>query len=331
MALRLLMIWLMRISGLLPLTQISLALVLLVAFGRAQVTEPEQAPSRPPASSVSIQFTNGRETSFPVQISDELLFEVRINNNPRPVFFSIDSGSGSTYLDTQSAKQLGLSPSGTGSVHGAGSGPVPVQHLQNVRFRLPGLTTIHPEINTTDLGNTQIGGHKLDGFFGFDFIRQFVVTIDYDAERVTLSGPAQFLYSGKGQLLPIEFHGKWPFIPGVVKVPGVPPAQSLFLVDSGSGDAVNHPLIKKSRGRLTPTRTGVGLGTAEPGVIGRIEYVQFGNLILRDAPAVCCGGVEEFKTFGQIGTDALKRFKVIFDYARSRIILEPGRMYSVPF
>jgi hypothetical protein len=37
--------------------------------------------------------------------------------------------------------------SGEGNVQGAGEGTVKVQHLENVRFELPGLTAMHPEIN----------------------------------------------------------------------------------------------------------------------------------------------------------------------------------------
>ena len=284
-----------------------------------------------PESSVKVTFTSGNETHFPFQALDEPLIEVKLNDNPRPLFFSIDSGSSATYLSRATARQLHLSPSGSDTVHGAGSGTVTVRHLHDVRFHLPGVTTLHTEINTADLGGIEVGGHRLDGFFGFDFIRRFVITIDYDAKRVTLTDPERFVYNGRGEVLPIDFHGKWPFVPGTIKVPGVAPEKSLFLVDTGSGDAVNHPLIKQSKGRLVATRTGVGLGKPGEGVMGNIEYVHFGNLELRDAPSVCCGGNRELNVHGHIGNDALRRFKVILDYSRDRIILEPGKMYDQPF
>jgi hypothetical protein len=284
-----------------------------------------------PSSSVTVSYAAGHEEQFPFEPRDEPLFKVKVNSNPRQLFFSIDSGSAATYLDTRTAEQLDLKPSGSGTVHGAGTGRVTVQHIDNVRFELPSVITTHPEINTIDLGGTEVGDHKLDGFFGFDFIRQFVVTIDYDAKLITLDDPATFTYRGDGSILPVEFRGKWPYIPGIIKVPGVPAEQTLFLVDSGSGDAVNHPLIKRSTGKLVKTRAGVGVGTSEEGVRGKIEFVRFGRLLLRDAPSVCCGGEGDLRRYGQIGNDALRRFRVILDYAHDRIILEPGKNYSKPF
>lgn len=284
-----------------------------------------------PASGVKVQYASGTEAQFAFQPLDQPLFQVTINDDPHHLFFTIDSGSAATYLDTTTAKQLGLEPSGNDTVHGAGSGKVPVQHLRDVRFHLPGVSTLHPEINTIDLGDFKLGGHKLDGFFGFDFIRQFVITLDYDAKQLTLIDPESFVYNGSGEILAIDFHDKWPFIAGTIKVPGIAPQSSLFLVDTGSGDAVNHPLIKQSKGKLVSTRTGIGLGQAGKGARGNIEYVHFGKLELRGAPSVCCGGEGDLTRYGQIGNDALRRFKVILDYSRDRVILEPGKMYNTPF
>ena len=304
--------------------------VLVLIFLMLAVSSPAQE-QQVPDSGVKVTYTAGTEAGFPFDPLDEPLFELKLNDDPRSLFFSIDSGSSATYIDTATAKYRGLSPTGNDTVHGAGTGRVLVQHLYNVRFRLPGVTTLHPEINTADLGEIEVGGHKLDGFLGFDFIRQFVITIDYDAKRITLADPKRFEYKRKGEVLPIDFHGKWPFIPGTIKVAGVAPEKSLFLVDTGSGDAVNHPLIKRSKGHLIPTRTGVGLGQSGEGVMGSIESVRFGNLELHDAPSVCCGGEGDLKIYGHVGNAALRRFKLILDYSHDRIILEPGKTYRQPF
>lgn len=304
-----------------------LVLASIILLANSFATHTAQVPD----SSVKVTYASGGEARFSFQPLDEPIFEVKLNDNPRSLFFSIDTGSSATYLDEGTARQLDLSPSGSDTVHGAGSGKVPVRHLHDLRFHLPGVSTFHAEINTADLGDIPVGGHRLDGFFGFDFIRQFVITIDYDAKHITLTDPERFVYRGTGEVLPIDFHGKWPFIPGTIKVPGVAAEKSLFLVDTGSGDAVNHPLIKQSKGHLVATRTGVGLGKPGEGVIGNIEYVQFGNLELRRAPSVCCGGNGELNIYGHIGNEALRRFKVILDYPHDRIILEPGKMYEQPF
>jgi hypothetical protein len=222
-------------------------------------------------------------------------------------------------------------PSGEGNVQGAGERTVKVQHLKNVRFELPGLITVHPEINTADLSGlaNQGWGHPISGFFGYDFIRQFVMTIDYDNALLTLSDPETFEYYGSGQILPIDFMTNRPYIPGTIKVPGVPATKALFMIDCTSSDGVNHQVIKKSTGPLKQTQTGVGLGRPTQQVLGRVEYFELGKFIIRGAPSVPLG--DEGETTGQIGSAILKRFKVIFNYSKSQLILEPGKLYGQPF
>lgn len=74
-----------------------------------------------------------------------------------------------------------------------------------------------------------------------------------------------------------------PLVQGKITVPGNPPADAQFLLDTGSGDAVDHPLIKKFSGKLLQTVTWVGLGQELSGVAGPIESLQLGLFELRGA------------------------------------------------
>ena len=291
------------------------------------------ASNEAPRSLVTVQYASGSEISLPVLITENgILFQAKINDSPDPMYFTIDSGAAATYFDTETAKRLGMIPAGEGNVQGAGEGTVKVQHLKNVRFELPGLTTVHPEINTADLsGPVQEGwgGHLLSGFFGYDFIRQFVMTIDYDKGLLTLSDPATFKYHGSGGIIPIEFMTGLPYVSGIIKVPGVPATKALFLVDCTSSDGANHQLIRKSKGPLRHTKGGIGLGQPTETVVGRLDYFKLGKFVIRGAPSLPFR--DEGETTGQIGSAILKRFKVTFNYSKSQLILEPGKLYGQPF
>ena len=285
-----------------------------------------------PRSFVTVQYASGLEISLPVLITENgILFQAKVNDSPDPLYFTIDSGAAATYLDAGVAERLGVIPSGEGNVQGAGEGTVRVQHLRNVRFELPGLTTVHPEINTADLSGLEKEGwgQPISGFFGYDFIRQFVVTIDYDNGLLTLADPATFKYHGSGEITPIEFITRLPYVSGIIKIPGVPATKALFLVDCTSSDGANHQLIRKSTGSLRHTRGGVGLGKPTETVVGRLDYFKLGKFIVRGAPSLPFR--DEGETTGQIGSAILKRFKVTFNYSKSQLILEPGKMYGKPF
>lgn len=312
---------------------ILLSIIPVLALLAVSPRQPRPVPAIPD-SSVTVHYSGQAKVTFPVLVVDNgVLFEVKVNDAAQPLFFTIDSGAGATYLNTETARRLGMIASGEGTVHGAGSGAVPVKHLENVHFELPGVSTLHPQINTADLSDVpKQWGHQIDGFFGFDFIRKFVVTIDYDAGMVTLADPEEFTYEGVGDILPIKFEPKLPYVPGLIKYPGIPPTRSLFLIDSGSGDGVNHPLVKKSKGKLTSTESGVGLGQSTQGVLGHIEYLKLGKFEIRGAPSTAWDNFgHPDPSRGHIGNAALRRFKVILDYSRSRMIIEPGALYGRPF
>ena len=128
---------------------VSTVLLFLLAIGvKAQTFAASgEQPDRPAASNqaprsfVTVRYRSGTEVALQVLITENgILFQTKVNDWPDPLYFTIDSGAAATYFDTETAKRLGMVPSGEGNVQGAGEGAVKVQRLQNVRFELPGLT-----------------------------------------------------------------------------------------------------------------------------------------------------------------------------------------------
>jgi Aspartyl protease len=258
-------------------------------------------------------------TAFPFELSrNGLFFRVRVEDS-EPIWFTIDSGSGATYLDRTFAKRLGLHSHETKKVHGAGEGTVEVDVIENVAFELPGLSTWGHEIHTIDFqGLQEQWGRRLDGFFGFDFLERFVVIIDYKGRHLTILEPAQFQYEGPGTAFDLEFQGRLPFVRGTITVSGGLSEDSSFLVDSGSQDAVDHPLIAKASG-TRPTLAGVGFGEATRGVFGRVEKFKLGPFEIEGLFGVAGQGLGSHLIGGQV----LSRFKVVMNYQRKELILEP--------
>ncbi|MGB8543682.1 MAG: retropepsin-like aspartic protease [Candidatus Acidiferrales bacterium] len=274
------------------------------------------------------QFSSAEQRAvIPFELRQNTIFlKVKIAGSDEPLDFTFDTGSGSTYLDTAVAKRLGLKPSGSGTVHGAGSGEVPVEYLDSVTLELAGLTSSGHRLKVTNLSGLK--PHQ-DGFVGYDFIKRFAITIDYAAAKMTIADPSTFTYSGPGESFPVKFRGPWPYIDGTVVVSGVKPESGEFLVDSGSSDAVDEPSIAKTTGPVRKVQTGVGLGQPGEGVVGRALYLQLGSFRLEGPIDSCCSENPDQKRM--IGTEVLRRFTVILDYARSRIILEPNTHFKDPF
>ncbi len=249
-----------------------------------------------------------------------MFFQVNVNDMG-PLWFCLDSGAGTSYIDTQAARRIGLEFQGKRTVQGVGEGRIEVNVARDVRFELPGLVSSGHEVHATDLGG--LGwARRLDGFLGYDFLERFVVACNYDVEKMVVSDPQVYHYDGPGAVFPLEFpneyDGRLPFVKAVIQVGQGPGQKALFLVDSGSQDEVNHCIIAES-GRTESTRVGVGLGAPRRGIFGRVDRFQLGPFELTNLHGVAgtagLGG-------SMIGGGVLSRFTVIFDYARKRMILE---------
>jgi hypothetical protein len=101
------------------------------------------------------------------------------------------------------------------------------------------------------------------------------------------------------------------------------------LAPAKSSIAVDDPSIAHTTGPVRKVRTGFGLGQASEGVVGRALYLQLGSFRLEGPIDSCCSENPDHKRM--IGTEVLRRFTVILDYARNRIILEPNAQFKDPF
>jgi hypothetical protein len=286
------------------------------------------------APSHAAQPANGPVPRSPVVVPFELtqnviFFHILLNGSD-PLWFSLDTGAGTAYLDAHVATRLGLQPQGSGTVHGAGAGDVPVQYLDSVRFGFPGFDSPGHRVTVTDLQTlSEEFGREEDGFLGYDLLSRYVVIVDYAAGTMTILNPSSFRYDGKGHAFPLTFRHRWPYIRATIKVPGLAPQSEEFLVDAGSGDAVDDPAILKSTAPLRSVKTGVGLGSPGEGQLGRAEYLELGPWRLKGPVTSCCSSNPDDKV--KIGGEVLRRFRVIYDYPHEQIILEPNASFAEPF
>ena len=258
---------------------------------------------------------------IPIEVSRTgIFFRARMNGS-EPLWFSLDSGAGTNYINRGAARKIGVPSGEKAYVQGAGAGKVEVERIRDVSFEMPGLKSDHHQVNVVDLEPVQEGwGRRLDGFFGHDFLIRFLITIDYASGSLTVADPKFHEYDGPGIGIAIEFNRSVPFVRATIEVAGSPPMEDLFLVDSGSQDFVDHPLIGQSSAGARPVETGVGLGTPVPGLFGKVERFTLAGFVIRDLVGVAGGSGLGSRL---IGGGVLSMFKVVFDYPKGRMFLEP--------
>lgn len=286
---------------------------------------PESAPRK---ASTTFRFDRNGSTTIPFEfVENSIYVPVRINGEP--LWFLLDSGSSFMLIDRGKAQVLGLSLTKGRSIHGAGTGKVQIDSVQDkLVLQLQGLEMSGYQFSAVGLQSVSDNiGHKEEGLLGYDFFKTFVVTVNYDSKTLTITDPRFFRNPPKGTVVPLGFQGKWPVIHATIAVPGLAPVDSEFVVDSGSGDAVDHPLIKQSTGEIKRTRSqATSLGDPVTGYFGHIDWLQIGPYRMHNPATFCCGGAEK-----AIGGEILRRFTVTFDYGHAKMIFEPNSQFDDPF
>lgn len=273
---------------------------------------------------VIVYAADGTSMSEPVVIpftnaGHLVLVDVTLNGS-RPLSFVLDSGSARMVVDNAVSRELGLHETGAETIGGAGAGRVPVHKIDRVRYALAGLTPADCEFVAADLSPVaQQIGHQVDGIVGYHFFNRFIATIDYAHHKLWVREPPAEV-NDAGEELPIRIDKGWAFVRGTLRVEGERDVTDEFLIDSGSDDAIDHPIAQQAHDR-TAARTGNGLGAPVTGFLATAESFRLGSQELRNLPISCCGGTEQ--TSRLIGGAVLSRFTVTFDYPHSGIFLAP--------
>jgi hypothetical protein len=269
-----------------------------------------------------LQFINGQTSAqLPGVVRNErshLLISVRVNGKSDDLRFVFDSGAGHAVINRAVATRLGLRATEKSSIGGVGAGRVDVDVVKGVSVQLGDVRLDGVDFYlVNDFGESE----GIAGNIGYDVLCGSVVTLDYKEPSITVSAPSAFQYYGTGDVMPLRFKGRWPYVRGTLKVPGVEAVTDDFLIDTGSEDAVNHPVIRQSKGQLRETSTGAGgIGKALPGVVGPNEWFRIGSVTIPSTTSACCAGNDDVSR--QLGGIVLSRFRITFNYPAGNVIFE---------
>ena len=170
------------------MTRASLTCVLLIALAAAQT-----------GSIVAVQPASATTIPFEVA-SRHIVVQVKVNNS-RPLSFVLDTGANRAIVRLDTAKELGLTLQGEVRTGGAGSGAAAGQLVKGANWSLVGLDRFsQPIAFTLPMPFLSAGlGRKIDGIIGGEFIKQFVLELDYQARSIRLHDRQTFRYGARAR------------------------------------------------------------------------------------------------------------------------------------
>jgi hypothetical protein len=277
-------------------------------------------------------------------ITKHILINLKVNNS-RPLSFIFDTGDKFAIIDIDRAKELALSLQGDIQSGAAGAGVLHGSYVQGSLFTMLGLDGFSQPIAIAfPLKNLEPPlGHEIDGVIGSDFIKEFVVELDYPSRVIRLYDKGSFRYSGAGQSIPIELNAQGhPIIAAEVTPEGGKPLKGKFMLDIGSSAslALYSPFVAQNHLLAPNLKTIRALGAAGAGGqlngrIGRVEELRIGGFRLPqpitffsqdEAGAFATSDIQ-----GNLGEQILSRFTVFLDYSHGSVILEPNETFGQPF
>ncbi|HEV8503043.1 MAG TPA: aspartyl protease family protein [Casimicrobiaceae bacterium] len=268
------------------------------------------------------------QTVVPIRVLNNHIFVDAFVNGQGPFAFFVDTG-GHTILTPSTVAALGVRSEGAASSAGAGDLTTTNGYAHVDEIAIGAAHLRDQPAFTLEISSKATEGFVVGGMIGFEFLRRFVVRIDYGALTMTVIDPARFDPRGAGTPIAFRFYDHLPQVEGRFgDVPG------RFDIDTGSRSEVDltSPFVARARLREAYPRgvlavDGWGVGGPVKSYVVRGRSLTLGSVTV-DGPVAGLatsrgGSLSDANLEGNVGSGLLRRFTVTFDYAHQRIYLEP--------
>lgn len=267
-------------------------------------------------------------------------------NGVGPIYFIFDTGSNYNYINNTRLEQFHVKAYGAFQTEG-GANTTQGAYIQSINLRIGGVELRGQHAGTLPMsGLEKVMGVPLGGLLGYDFISRFVVIVDYTHNRLEFEDPKTFHYQGAGAAIPLLMQSSEPYLEQSITEKGqrIP---ALFVLDAGAADTFNltsgfvktHNLVELAGDPNAKPKTRPGTekeffgATMVRGFIDEVHLGPFTFYRVIGGLSVGTHGAYASNAFsGTIGQGIYSRFnRMVLDYARDRVIFEPGPKLNEPF
>ncbi len=239
--------------------------------------------------------------------------------------FIIDSGASRTLLSRRAARRLGLRARVTRVGLRTATQQTVLSMAGPVTFDGEGLEWDLPRVGIVALN----AGDGIGGILGADFLRMFVVHIDYQRRLLELWARGSYHAAPGDQVLPLHKWGRLDLIAARLPQGGI----AHLLLDTGFSGAVqlNHEFARSHPKLVQPPfdieQREDALGGRSAVRRGELTYVRLGRFQIPDLDAAVStarvGELAQPEIDGLLGEGVLRLFAVALDMQGGRLILTP--------
>jgi hypothetical protein len=206
------------------------------------------------------------------------------------------------------------------------------EFADDVTLKVRTLTLEHQRVMVMPFDTYYQRGRSLDGLLGYDLFSRFVVRIDFKGRSLTIWEPSAFRPPKAAVQVPVEFAGRLPVVPAVVRLARNQTLHARLMVDTGASQAVilrypfanDHGLFDLGGGDTTAPSLASGTRKLKEIPVEQIALAKWTfdrPQVLAYAEPVGSGAYTD--TDGLIGNTLLSRFTLYVDYPKKRLLFEP--------
>jgi predicted aspartyl protease len=264
-------------------------------------------------------------------LNNHVVVDVKVNGKG-PFPFLLDTG-GHSIVTPATVKALGLTSEGESASGGSGEKMITNGYARVDRLDVGGAALTNQTVTTIDFSPRAVEGLQLGGMLGLEFLERFVVCVDYGARMITIMDPEVFGAGERrrsGTAIPFTFYEHMPQVDGTLD--GRP---ARFNIDTGSRSDVTMTSAYVEREKLRAAypngieaTEGWGVGGPARAYLVRARSMKLGPVEVRGPITGLSiarkGAMSDAYYDGNVGSGALKRFIVTFDYQGRTMYLKPG-------
>ena len=274
------------------------------------------------------------------------LIVVPIEVNGTELSFLLDSGVSSPILfNISETDSVQINHVSEITIKGFGDN-VPIKALvsEKNQFRLKNISNENQKLFVVmdkSINFSTSLGIPVHGIIGYDLFKDFVVDVNYIKKHIRFSNPDTYVYREKKntEVLPLSIRAKKAYLNSELYLGEEDELSVRLLLDTGSSDAI---WLFESDSINVPDKhyddfLGKGLNGNIYGKRTKVNGLRIGRFLLNDAKAAFPdkNSFRELTNLvernGSLGGSVLKRFHVVFDYRRNRIILRKNSNFDKPF
>ncbi|MCC9135328.1 aspartyl protease family protein [Pontibacter silvestris] len=275
-----------------------------------------------------------------------IIIPVKINNSTE-LNFILDSGVKNTLITRlYYSDSLNLNHTNKLYLNGLGTGyDIEAIHSTGNTMSLPGIRGDNHEVYVLleDIFNLSTRmGMPMHGIIGYDIFKNFVVKINYSSKRLTLYRPDIYVKTKKrAEEYPLHLDKSKAYIFANINQHNGDSLKVKLVIDTGASHSLSLYLPSDNRISLPPkvmeAYLGRGLNGDINGKIGRLNSFKIGKYELLNLPASYPDkeaiqlAINLSNRNGNLGSEVLKRFDVLFDYPHKRLVLIPNKKFKEPF